>query len=286
MTTRRGADTIGLTVPDTASREIGALLHRHGLQGRPCAVAYLAFADPGSCIGAWEPDGKLEPLIGFLPLPLRGEQLLDAIAHIDESGPRLVARYRRSFAADADRLASFDAGLDIDETSAPAWLLAAGSLALGLTDADVARALQPRVETVAVDTFVIDSERGYVVDGRRLLRSLMSYRIGGVAGHVLARSVFDSLGRFVADAIGRLVREWRPAAVVCAGDLFAGNVILHARTRRGLAQLQLPIVGPAWPSSPPARPGTHASPGGVRQPVPVEFSPRRPVPEEGGTSCA
>ncbi len=277
----------GPTVPDAAGREIRALLHRHGLQGRACAVAYLAFADPGSCIGAWEPDGRLAPLIGFLPLPLQGTRLLDAIAGIDENGPRLLANYRRAFAADADRLASFDAGLDIGETSAPAWLLAASSLALGLDDGDVARALQPWTETVAVDTFVIESECGYVIDGRRLLRSLMSYRIGGVAGHVLARSVFDSLGRFVADAIGKLVREWRPAAVVCAGDLFAGNVILQARARRGLAQLRLPVVDPAGPAPPLASHArAPAPPGGARQPVPVEISPRRPEPKGGRTSCA
>ena len=39
----------------------------------------------------------MTPLIGFWPLPVRGDELLEAIASIDENGPRLIANYEHAF---------------------------------------------------------------------------------------------------------------------------------------------------------------------------------------------
>lgn len=228
-----------------AEQEVQSLLEDRGLVGKACAVAFLSFDSPESFIAAGDTDGHLTPLIGFLPLPLRGAALLETIAAIDENGPRLVSNYSITFAEDAERLAGFTPGIEIDETPALAWLLAASSLVLGLDETDVTRALEPSAGTVGLDTFVIEVGGCYVLDGRRLLRSLMSYRIGGVPTIDLARSVFESLGAFAADAIVRMLRDWRAAAIVCAGDLFAGNAILRERARRGLAGAGLPVLDQA-----------------------------------------
>lgn len=216
-----------------ASLEVAALLEGRDLPGTACAVAYLSFSDPASCVAAYDCDGTLTPLIGFLPLPMRGPELIAAIAGIDNNGPRLIANYCRAFPEDAERLREFDPGMNLQQTAAPGWLLAACSLALGLDESDMAAAFGSRVDSIGIDTFVVEVDRRYVLDGRRVLRSLMSYRIGGVAKETLGRSIFESLGHFVSDAVGRLLRDWRGSAIVLAGDLFERNVsctVAHGRT--------------------------------------------------------
>lgn len=228
--------------PTQAELDITALAERRGLLEKAVAVVCFSFSDPDSFIGAQDPGGHLTRLIEFLPLPFSGDRLLEAIASIDENGPRLVANYRRAFPVLYDRLAAFvpeeDEAL---ETGALGWLLAACSLVLGLEEQDLARALSLSLAGVKVDTVVIEVNGRYLLDGRRLLRSLMSYLIAGVPRDVLARSVFESLGDFAADATRRLLEDWKADAIICAGDLFAGNNILRLRTRGGMISLRLPM---------------------------------------------
>ena len=227
-----------------AETEIKALLRRHGLSGAAAAVAFFSFGTPGSFIGAHDPDGRVTPLIGFLPLPIRGTDLLAAIAAIDENAPRLVANYWNAFPEITGRLSEFGTGVEPGADESLRWLLSACSLVLWLEDADVARALVPSPGGVKLDTVVIEQDGRYFFDGRRLLRSLMSYRIANVPKYVLARSVFESLGDFAADAIRRLLRDWKADAAICAGDLFAHNEILHAQARKGMLRLRIPVHFP------------------------------------------
>ncbi len=225
--------------------DVRALMERDALTQKAVAVVYFSFAEPDSFVGAHDAEGRITRLIELLPLPVRGADLLEAIASIDENGPRLVANYRQVFPQAYDRFAAFDPAEGVDETEALAWLLGASSMILGLEEADLLKALLPAPGGVKVDTLVIEQNGRYLFDGRRLLRSVMSYRIAGVPRDVLARSVFESLGDFAADAVRRLVKDWKAEAIVCAGDLFAANNILRVRTKSAMIALRLPMHFPA-----------------------------------------
>lgn len=226
--------------------EIQAMLDLHGLAGSAAAVAYFSFADSAlSFIGAHDPDGTITPLIEFLPLPVRGGELLEEIAAIDENAATLLNNYRTQFSDIFKRVLNFGVEHEPERSGSLRWLLSACSLVLWLEEEDVARALAPSADGVRADTVVIEADGRFLLDGRRLLRSLMSYRLAGVPGHVLARSAFESLGDFAADAIRQLSRQWKVDGVVCAGDLFERNVILRERTRRGLTRLRVPVRFPA-----------------------------------------
>ena len=250
--------------PPPGTMEIEQLLERHGLAGAAAAVAFFSFERPQSFIAARDPDGRITPLIGFWSLPVRGDELLDAVASVDDLGPRLIANYERAFPDLTHSIRAFGAELPAVTTESLGWLLAACSLTLGMRDEDVARALGSVPSLVKVDTVVVEqpddsaatpsrgvgsraggSPKGhYVLDSRRLLRSVMSYRIAEVPNHVVARSVFESLGDYAAHAIRRLLRDWKVDVVVCAGDLFQRNAFLADRARLGLVRPKLQVYFP------------------------------------------
>ena len=82
---------------------------------------------------------------------------------------------------------------------------------------------------VSVDTVVVEHNERYLLDGRRLLRSALSFRIADVPSHVLARSVFESLGDYAANAVRRLLRDWK-VDVVCG---MRGRSVRAQRVDRG-----------------------------------------------------
>jgi hypothetical protein len=240
------APAAGDTLPavDSAA-EIAELLRSRGASGTAAAVAYFSFGRLTSFIGTHDGDGRVTPLIEFLPLPVRGTDLLAAIASIDENAPRLVANYRRAYPEIAGSLVAFGADLEPGACDSLHWLLSASSLVLWLEEGDLAAALSLRAGGVKVDTVVIEQDGRYLFDGRRLLRSLMSYKIAEVPNHVLARSVFVSLADFAADALWRLLQDWKAEAAVCAGDLFARNQILRDQARTRMLRLRVPVHFPS-----------------------------------------
>ena len=233
-----------LLAPPQSEVDVRTLAERHDLSRKAAAAVYFSFAEPDSFVGVHDPGGRITRLIEFLPLPVRGADLLDAIASIDASGPRLVANFRGAFPRLHEAVLAFSPEEDALETEALAWLLGASSLLLGLEEADLVRASLSTAGGVRVDTVVIEQNGRYVFDGRRLLRSVISYRIAGVPGDVLARSVFESLGDFAAEAVRRLLKDWHADAIICAGDLFAANTILRLRTRGAMVSLRLPMYFP------------------------------------------
>ena len=231
-------------------REIADVLERHGRPGASAAVAHLSVLGTDSVVGLRGPDSRLTPAVEFLPLPMRGADLLDEVGRVDDNAPRLVANYRKAFPDATERLIAFGAELDDLETPALGWLFLACGLVLSLDGAGLAAANHTS-GGVKVDTIVIDRDGRNMFDGRRLLRSLMSYRIADAPAPLLANSVFESFGDFVADAIARLLRAQPADVVVCAGDLLAENAVLRTRIRSGLVRSRLPVLF-AKPSASPA----------------------------------
>lgn len=175
---------------------------------------------------------------------MRGRELLDAITSIDENGPRLIANYEHAFPELIAGIRAFGAELDPVESESLGWLLAACSLTLGMQDEDVAKVLGPVPSLVSVDTVVVEHNERYLLDGRRPPRSALSSWIADVPSHVLARSVFESLGDYAANAVRRLLRDWKVDVVVCAGDLFARNALIADRMRKGLVRPMLQVYFP------------------------------------------
>lgn len=235
------SDRPSLTGP--AADPVGPLLSARGLADRRAAVVHFCLGPAASFIGVREPDAPATPLIEFLPLPTLGAELLSGIGSVDESARRLLRQFVDVVPATAARVEAFDAGLDT-RTPVLGWLFGAVSLLLDLDEPDLADVERRRAPSLRLDTVVVPAGSRSALDGRRLLRSVLSYRLAGVPGHVLARSVVESLGEFAADAVRRLLREWPAQLVVCAGDLYARSDLLRGATSRGLTGIAIPVIMP------------------------------------------
>lgn len=238
---------------------VGLLLRARGLEGRRAAVVHFCLGPGSSYVGARETSGVTTPLLSFRPLPTRGARLLADIATVDDSARRLLARLGDDLPATVTRLTGIrtdDAEDDAEDgaTSALAWLLETAGVILDLDPPHLADGVREGGASLRLDTVVIREGAHLVLDGRRLLRSVVSYRLAGVPGHVLGRSVFESLGNFAADAVRRLLREWPAQLVVCAGDLYEANPTLRGATTRALVGVRLPVILPeaVSPDGPPA----------------------------------
>lgn len=225
--------------------DLTAALVRRQRSEQPAVVAHLSLRGTHSCIGVRDAAGQVTPLIQFWPLPLRGADLVAEIAAIDENSPRLVTNFTQACPQEAARITQFGKGDEDLETPAIGWLMLACSLVLGSNEADLAVARQVS-DVVEIDTVVIDEGGRYYLDGRRLLRSVMSYRIAGVSAPVLHRSVLESLGGFVADALRRVLQDHPTRAVVCAGDLL-DSPFLRSRLSSAMADSGIPVILPPVP---------------------------------------
>lgn len=226
---------------DVAGELTQALARRHR-DDQPAVIAHLSLRGSTSCVGVRDASGRVTSLIGFLPLPLRGRDLLTEIASIDENAPRLVTHYAQARPEEAAPLAEFGRdGVDL-ETPAIGWLLLAVGMVLGSTEADLVAARHAE-GVVQIDTVVVEEDGPYYLDGRRLLRSVMSYRIADVPAAVLYRSVLESLGGFVADALRRVLRDHPVKTIVCAGDLL-DSPFLRTRLTSAMAGAGIPVILP------------------------------------------
>ncbi len=228
--------------PDEALAQI---VGAYGFAGQSVAVAYYSFNDPNSMIAAYDQTGIVYPLVALGNLPMSGTDLLAVIASIDESGPRIIANYRKEFSELMHQIEAFDPEVGISETSAPGWIFALVALVLGMSESDVSQALRTSNEAVEIDTFIEDDEGRYYLDTRRIIRSVMSYHLAGVDKAVIARSVFVALGSFVSDALRRLLKEWNARAILCIGDLFTYNQILRNQTKGSLSWSAVPVFFPS-----------------------------------------
>ena len=91
-----------LLAPPIATVEIEHAARAPGVTSAAAAVAYFSFESPQSFVAARDPDGSITPLIGFFPLPVRGAQLLHAIA-LDRRERAAADRQLRARVPRADR---------------------------------------------------------------------------------------------------------------------------------------------------------------------------------------
>jgi hydrogenase maturation factor HypF (carbamoyltransferase family) len=71
------------------------------------------------------------------------------------------------------------------------------------------------------------------LDYRRIVQSIMSYKMAGVENTLLAFSFYESLSEFIVDYAAKMKDEIKSSDIVLCGDMFA-NSILASKTNKAL----------------------------------------------------
>lgn len=227
--------------PMAPAEPIDAVLDAQGQHDVPAAVVHFSFARPDSYIGVRGADQVGRRVFSFLALPGTGAGVLAAIEAVEVGTDPVLDAFEAAFPEAVARLRRYDAGL-APATSALYWLLGAVGVLLDVAEDVLERAAVDGGEAVALDVALIEDGGQLVLDGRRLLRSVMENRLAGVPQHVLLHSTFAALGGFAAQAVRQLAEQWTIGVVVCAGDLFEHNEMLRRHTLAALRSCGWPVL--------------------------------------------
>ena len=156
---------------------------------------------------------------------------IDEIVNIDENTPRLVENYRKKFPKvfeNEDR--------ELDDSNGFRTILDLTAQLMGMKD------LQEFEDTalncgsksgMKVDMIVKTIDGANYLDYRRIVQSIMSYKMAGVDNTILAFSFYESLSEFIVDYATRMKDEIKSSDIVLCGDMFANSVLI-SKTNKAL----------------------------------------------------
>lgn len=180
--------------------------------------------------------------IGYTPMVLfsnehlsQPNQMLDAIAEMDEGGMRLVNNFKNTFPELYDKVENlrFNTGSNISDI-AKLWSMAA--VFIGLYEGDDASKACATLESTAIefsgksgpriDYKVISTEEGYQLDFRLAIRSAMSFKLAGLDDYLLSFGFIDSLADFIAQQAEDSDANIGIKGVALSGNLFENRQLL------------------------------------------------------------
>jgi hydrogenase maturation factor HypF (carbamoyltransferase family) len=86
---------------------------------------------------------------------------------------------------------------------------------------------------VKIDMKVIKLDGVNYLDYRRIVQSMMSYRLAGVNRDLLAFSFYESLSEFVVQTLEQLKEEFECSDVIVCGNMIANKILLE-KTQKAL----------------------------------------------------
>ncbi len=171
------------------------------------------------------------------PRSFEADALFEKIAVLREGSDRLVKNFRVRFPALYDRLDSLSGEIDLFAVTAILLELEEESFE-GIS----AEALSFLGKGgMQIDTRVKDNR----FDDYAFLASIMSYRISGVESDILAYSIYESFGDYIAEIVNQLMEKTKADTLTLSGTTFA-NQSLWGRIQRNLA-LKNPLLNKAYP---------------------------------------
>ena len=208
-----------------------ATLSQHNKRVKPSVGIYFSYDSHDSEIAINIPGrGKVSVLEIPNILP-DFKNCMDEISNIDENTPRLVANYKKKF----PELFKDDSKQFI-ESNGFRSILDLTAYLLGMKD------LQEFEDTaincasksgMKVDMLVKEVDGVNYLDYRRIVQSIMSYKMAGVDNNLLAFSFYESLSEFIVDHAATMKDEIKSNDIVLCGDMFA-NSILISKTNKAL----------------------------------------------------
>ena len=189
---------------------------------------YMSMKSYESSIAVNIPSKGITPIIKVPNVFTDFDNCMEDIKGIDENTPRLLENYKKSFPE------SFINEAPLENTNGFETILTLTAHLIGLKDA---KAFEDKAyefngkSGITIDFKVVKIDGVNYLDYRRIVQSIMSYKMADVDNAMLAFSFYESLSEFITDNITKIKDEIKSTDVVLCGDMFANSNLLSKTTK-------------------------------------------------------
>jgi len=235
-----------------------SVLAEHNIIDEPFIGIYLSMNN-NSIIAAKTKSKKIKPIIKLLPLKIYKDRknslryVLEEIANLDEEGKRLISNYIKKFPFKFE-----DGETNYQESQNISDVLDLISFIIGINnDFNISKEINIKnFESKAlnfiekrglmIDFVIIEKDNEFLLDWRKMIRSIISYKLADTPNEILAFSFFESLENFLLDKVNLVRRDLKIENVVLAGNffglpVFTGKMLKHLHHYNVFMNERLPI---------------------------------------------
>lgn len=220
-----------------------AILAQRAKRLVPTIGVYFSLDSKNSSISINLPIKGLKSIIFVPDINNCIETCLDEISNIDENTQRLIINYKKRFYKNCSQndLAKHSKGF--------LSILNICSKLIGLKDAkeleDIALASNLK-SGLQIDMKLIKKDGINYLDYRRIIQSIMSYKIADVDNVTLAYSFYESLSDFIGEIVSEVVKDIKVKDIVFCGNMFSNSILLE-KTYKKLDKLYNIILPKEYP---------------------------------------
>ena len=202
---------------------IKATLASRNKRIKPSIAIYFSYKSANSTISVNIPGKGLKDIITIPNIICDVSNALDEISMIDENTARLVTNYKNKFSN------NFTKELKNKDANGFEAILNLASFVLGMEDyiefEDAAFSYNGK-SGIQIDMKLVKVDGINYLDYRRVVQSLMSYKMADVDNKMLAYSFYESLSDLIKDNVTKINSELNTKDLILCGDMFANNILL------------------------------------------------------------
>ncbi len=191
---------------------------------KPSIAIYFSYASNNSSISVNVPGKGLKDIITIPNIICDVNNALDEISAIDENTSRLIENYKNKFSQ------YFEKELKNTDANGFEAILNLCAYMLGMEDylefEDAAFAYNSK-SGIQIDMKLVKIDGINYLDYRRVVQSIMSYKMADVDNRMLAYSFYESLSDFIKDNVTKINSDLNAKDIILCGDMFANNILLN-----------------------------------------------------------
>lgn len=204
------------------SNVYNAVLHEHNLLDKKTIGLYFSIRSSVSFVNIRVPNKQEETIIHIPEVGLTFEELLGEISSSSDSGKRLIENLHAKF--------PYTKEIKLTAGSGFARLIEAVAKLLDLNSIEEFEnlALSSGYENaLKIDMKIETIDGKNYLDYRRMVQSIISYKMADVSNSALSFSFYEFLAEFAIDAVREISRKTSALDVVLCGDLFTNRQLFN-----------------------------------------------------------
>jgi len=208
-----------------------AVLAQYAKRLMPTVGVYFSLKSNSSSIAINMPGKGIRDVILIPNMFNNLKHCMEEISEIDEHCERLITNFTKKFASYLEKDVS-------DDTNGFESILNMCAKVLGLNNAKEFedKALSVNVKSgIQIDMKLVSIDDVNYLDHRKIIQSIMSYKMADVDTGTLCYSFYESLSEFICNYANEIGKETKAKDVVLCGDMI-GNSILLTKVNKTLSK--------------------------------------------------